>query len=549
MIRRAAGIVLAMLAAGAMAVLVQPDAASATAPSPHPRPSAQLTPSTRPAPQPSPSPSPTQDDDPAWWDIAGQASKAIHDWFAGLVRSASKQVLGWVGTSLLHTPDVTVQPRVQALWTASSRIANSCYLLLVLAGGVVLLTGESVSSQASVRDIAPRLVIGFVAANTSMFFTSHALALANGLSGSLMGQGVTDASISGVIGHLTVTATGYGMFSVLLSLVAVVLAVVVLAVWLVRLMVFTLLVAGAPLALACHALPQTERIASWWWRAMLCCLLIQVVQALALITAIKIWFTRNGPLLVAPGGNRDTLDVLLVICLLYVCARVPFWLLRLLMHGRVGHSPIVRVVRYAVYALAVSRLKGAALGFRRRPRGGGSAVGGHGPRSGGPGPRPTGTHTGGRFGGQRSSTSQASRQNRRPPGRNGPSGPSGPSGPGRPGSSGRAGGGRGDPPPSGVPARPRPPSRGPGSTGAAHLPPPESEQAATTRTSVPGAVRSGTTHPPPMPAARREANQFAGRPRQPSHRPPSRPSRRDRPSTWQPRGNRRGTATQVREGR
>jgi hypothetical protein len=39
------------------------------------------------------------------------------------------------------------------------------------------------------------------------------------------------------------------------------------------------LIAVAPFALACHALPQTEGIARWWWRAFTAILAIQSAQA------------------------------------------------------------------------------------------------------------------------------------------------------------------------------------------------------------------------------------------------------------------------------
>lgn len=316
--------------------------------------------------------------------MSGQVTQAIHDWFAGLVKSAGGAVLDWLGTSLVHTPDVTDQPRVQSLSHASVWIANTCYVLVILLGGITLMTGETTQSRYTVKEIAPRLVIGGVAANTSTVFISHAIQLANALSQALLGRGVDNASLTATLNHNIVqTGASGGILAALLGLVAVILALIVLVLWVVRLMMTVLLTAAAPLCLACHGLPQTQQIASWWWRGLACCLIIQIAQALELITAVQIWFTRSGTaLLNTPGGGDDFLDVLLVICLLYVCARTPFWTLKLMMRTTVSNSPIVRAAKFALYTVVLRNLPRAAHAHRSapRPRTGGGPAGSGRPR-------------------------------------------------------------------------------------------------------------------------------------------------------------------------
>ena len=67
-----------------------------------------------------------------------------------------------------------------------------------------------------------------------------------------------------------------------------------LMVYVVRVAITVILIAGAPLALMLHALPQTDGIARWWWRAFAGCLAIQVAQSLTLAVTVKVFLTPDG---------------------------------------------------------------------------------------------------------------------------------------------------------------------------------------------------------------------------------------------------------------
>ena len=323
-------------------------------------------------------------------DVACRAVKAINDWFAGLVSSGLGLALPLVSRSLLHTPDVAADARVHDLWRTSAWVANTCYVLFVVAGGLIVLTGYGAGSRYALGQIVPRLVIGVVASNLSLEIVGQAIPFANALSAALLGSGFDDASLFATVRH---SVTGSEIVGVLLGLVVVVLAFVVAGTFIVRLMVTTLLTAAAPLFLACHGLPQTERFAVWWWRAMAGCLLIQAAQALVLAAAVRVWFTGTGLFPAGTGPGRDLLDVLLVICLLYVAARVPFWVFRLVTRHGIGTSPIAGAARFVLYSTLLGRVSRALRGARpsmSRPGGGrppGRPGGGAGP------PKPTGPTT------------------------------------------------------------------------------------------------------------------------------------------------------------
>ena len=137
------------------------------------------------------------------------------------------------------------------MWATSLAIADSAYVLLVLIGGVIVMGHETLQTSYSAKDIAPRLVTGFLAANLSLVLISRATTIANALSAALAGDGVTPATAtSALLGTLTAPLPGGGILLVLLALAGAVLALVLAVVYVLRLMALVLLTAAAPLALA-----------------------------------------------------------------------------------------------------------------------------------------------------------------------------------------------------------------------------------------------------------------------------------------------------------
>jgi len=399
-------------------------------------------------------------------DVSCQIGNAITSWFAALARDALKPLLTLAGQTLLSSPQPGAIPAVHSMWATSLAIADSAYVLLVLIGGVIVMGHETLQTSYSAKEIAPRLVTGFLAANLSLVLISRATTIANALSAALAGDGVTPATAtSALLGTLTAPLPGGGILLVLLALAGAVLALVLAVVYVLRLMALVLLTAAAPLALACYALPQTAWAARWWWRALTVCLGIQAAQALVLTAAVRVFSSAGWiPLHGTRGGS--VLPVLTALCLLYIMMRIPWWISRPVLSA-FGPSPVRRTVKFAFYAAVLSRvsplLRGTA-GPRRPPSaGGGRGRGPAGPRGGRPaGPGGSAAAPGGRPGtGPGSSTSTG--PGRGQPGGTGPqrtgagAGPR--RGPGRPGAPSRGPGGkpRPRPPAPGRPAaRPRP---------------------------------------------------------------------------------------------
>jgi hypothetical protein len=153
-----------------------------------------------------------------------------------------------------------------------------------------------------------------------------------------------------------------------------------------------------------HALPQTEGVAYWWWRAFGGCLAIQVGQSLALITALRVFFAPGGFTMFGPNAS-GLVNLLLAMALLYILFKIPFWVLASVRGGGGRRGLIGSLVRafvaYKTFGLFTGRgggrsttprppSSGRAGGTGHRSTGGSSGAGG-GPSDPYANPRTTGS--------------------------------------------------------------------------------------------------------------------------------------------------------------
>jgi hypothetical protein len=279
---------------------------------------------------------------PGLFDITGHIEAAIDSWFRDLVTSALDPVLTLLGHTLLATPDVTAQGRVGQLWRMTEGIADAFLVLFVLAGGAIIMGHETLQSRTALKDVLPRIVVAAIAVNASLSLAGVAISLADSLSQALLGQGVDSGQAAVVLHQLVLgsLASG-GIFVVLVGGVVAVLAIVVLATYIVRLALVILLVVAAPICLVCHALPQTEGLAQLWWRAFCGALAVQVAQSLVLITALRVFLASGGPTNLGIASTGGLVDLLVSACLCWVLVKIPSWVGRLVFSGsrrRVGSA-------------------------------------------------------------------------------------------------------------------------------------------------------------------------------------------------------------------
>jgi hypothetical protein len=283
---------------------------------------------------------------PGLFDITGHIEAAIDDWFRDVVTSALDPILTLLGHTLLATPNVTAQSRVGQLWQMTEGIADAFLVLFVLVGGAIVMGHETVQTRTAIKDVLPRIVVAAIAVNASLSLAGLAISTADSLSQAVLGQGVDPSQAAVVLRQLVLgSLADGGIFVVLLGGVVAVLAIILLATYIVRLALVILLIVAAPICLVCHALPQTEGLAKLWWRAFAGTLAVQVAQSLVLVTALRVFLASGGPANLGIASTGGLVDLLVSACLCWVLVKIPGWVSKVVFSGSRGHSGLGRVVR------------------------------------------------------------------------------------------------------------------------------------------------------------------------------------------------------------
>jgi hypothetical protein len=311
---------------------------------------------------------------------------AIH-WLAAIILTVITALWGLLSQTAFSTPDVTVLPQVTEITGRSLTVVNVGFILAVVTAGIVVMTKETVQVRYGVSELAPRLVIGFVAANFASLICQQLVVVANALTQALTGDGV---SSTGAFGQLlrviqdSMNNPANDFLVVVIGLLIAALTGMLLVTWLVRLGVLVVLVGVSPVALACHATPFTEGAARLWWRSMLATLATVVLQALALQTTLKIFLNPNVnvPALGLPNDPTGTFNLFIVACLLWVTIKIPSLMRRYVTRSGGQHNVAGLILRMVGVQQLTSILRlplpgrggraAAAAGGARR----GGAVGG-----------------------------------------------------------------------------------------------------------------------------------------------------------------------------
>ncbi|WP_434450119.1 hypothetical protein [Lentzea sp. E54] len=316
-------------------------------------------------------------------DIGACMADGINSFFWALIAGALNSLLRLVAKTLLATPTLDQLPRIGELWESSRGIAVASYALLVMVTAIVVMAYETLQARTTIRQAAPRLVVGFLAANLSWILAAKAIEFANALSYALVGGGVDPSGAAQTISALLTNTvmnsiTSSGFFGILISLGLVIGLVSLIGSYVVRVALTAVLVAGAPLALSCHGSEQTEGVAWWWWRAFFGVLGIQVGQSLTLITALRVFFSEGGFTLFGPTPD-GVANLIATGGLIWILVKIPSWVMHHVQLGGGRRSMLGSLVRAFVAYKTFGLLRGGGRGGGRpHPTGGGRGRSGGG---------------------------------------------------------------------------------------------------------------------------------------------------------------------------
>jgi hypothetical protein len=342
-----------------------------------------------PAPEPIP---PDQQDDPAPWDIGGQVRHGITDFFHNLVESALNPVLETMGQTVLATPDLTSNEQVRTVWTANLVIANTVFVLFIVAAGLVIVSRETLQTSYGLKELVPRIVVAGLASNLSLLLVGQMIEFANALTAGIAGQGVDPGTAAQALADIWANAAvGTNFLASLLMIAIVVMAIIVVITFIMRVAVLCVLLMVAPLALLFHALPQTEQLAFTWWKAVAGCFAIQLGQTVVLVAAVAVFLTPTGPSVLGfPASGSGWLGLLVALAMMWLLVKIPMWVKDYLwLHSRgILRKVIFALIMLKTVSMAAAGRAGRSGRGRPHPGSEGPGPGRSGSPSGpGPGPR------------------------------------------------------------------------------------------------------------------------------------------------------------------
>ena len=306
----------------------------------------------------------------------------ILDWLAKTAVATLTGLLDLLRSTAFTNPDVTELPQVAAVSGQSLIVVNTCYVLAITVAGFTVMTRETLQVRYGVQELAPRLLVGFIGANFATPLCREIITLANALTRALTGDDLRGEAAFGQMRAHIVGATARpenALLAVILVLFIAGLAVMLLITWIVRIAVLIVLVGIAPVALACHGLPFTDPAAKLWWRSLLGCLAVPMLQAIVLFTALKVLLTPSANLttlgLPGLGDPNSIMNLFVVLCLLWTVVKIPGLVRRFASRGGGGQNIAAYLLRVAV----VQQLtRGLGKALRRRAGSARQLTSGHG---------------------------------------------------------------------------------------------------------------------------------------------------------------------------
>lgn len=278
-------------------------------------------------------------------------------WLAERVTDLLGGLLAFLTSEIFLSPDVTVLPQVTTIADKSTLVVNACLILAIITVGVATMISGSVETRYRVKDLLPRLVVGFVLSNFAVPLCAALIDVANSLTVSMVGSAAPSTqAVEMARTHVAAALSDQrtALIALIIGLLIVILMFTLVANWIFRVATLVILAAIAPIALACYCLPWTQEIARLWWRSLLGCLGPATLQAIAFSTGIQLLLDphANLPVLLGLPGS-DMVNLLLIVVLLWTTVKIPAMTRRHLTRG--GTTNIGGVLLRAVFIQNITR--------------------------------------------------------------------------------------------------------------------------------------------------------------------------------------------------
>ena len=281
-------------------------------------------------------------------DFSSEVTQAITGWLHTLSTSLLQPALDAARPLLFSTPAFDGMPEIQQAWSEVRDLADATFVLAVLAGGILIMSSGAFETHYTVKLLLPRLVLAGLLSNASLQVCGALIRFDNGVIAGLVGSDGGAAIWSQITAGIGGTITDQVLASVA-GLAAAVIAILLVAVFLVRDVVLLLAIVLSPLALATYGVPPASWVARLWWRILAASLLVQPLEAL--LVSLGLTLTQHTQWLGAPGSALVTSLVLLT--LLYLLVKLPLLGYRWAFGHSASNSSVVRTVVLAAKAAGI----------------------------------------------------------------------------------------------------------------------------------------------------------------------------------------------------
>jgi hypothetical protein len=275
-----------------------------------------------------------------------QAFAWFFDWLTGVLRDGVATLVGL--NFITSTPPALsyANPSIAGLWGVSRAIANAGLVLAAAWGALQLIVrGHIGSPYHEAMELFPRLALGALLANTSLWWARLAIDANNALC-----AGLAQAALPA---WDNASRQDQPMVAVLATLAYLIAAVALVLQQLARLALVDVLLVLAPIGLVCWVLPQTQGWVGQWSGTFFATVFTQFVQAVSLKVGASLvgdFRPSAGPVALP---DAPLLSLVLGIAVLVLTLKIPT-LMRVNAGGGLGF------VRYVAYRAAAGQLGGGS---------------------------------------------------------------------------------------------------------------------------------------------------------------------------------------------
>ena len=227
-------------------------------------------------------------------------------------------------------PELTyLHPLVREAWAVVWAIASGALVLILGWMGLVIIVGEHLGrNQAGWREMVPRLVLGLVAAATSLWWCALVIDTADAVSGFIAASldvtagDLMRSSLGTLLTAVEAGSQGMAMVTALVYLVYGFFVLYVVVQMVIRLALIDILLALAPIALGLWILPHTAGWGRHWLRTFMTTVFQQAVQLVAL--ALAFGFLADFAAVAAYEPVQDLVwKLLMSLAFVYLTTRLP----------------------------------------------------------------------------------------------------------------------------------------------------------------------------------------------------------------------------------